>query len=76
MKTHCNQQTFLFQGQCKRNFVAHFNGGNICSDAGGLLLQRTERLTGIIRRFVTFQPNNTACYSYQFHAFGDEYSYR
>ena len=51
MKTHCNQQTFLFQGQSKRNIVAHFNGGNICSDAGGLLLQQTERLTGIIRRF-------------------------
>jgi hypothetical protein len=51
MKTHCNQQTFLFQGQSKRNLVAHFNGGNICSDAGGLLLQQTERLTGIIRRF-------------------------
>jgi hypothetical protein len=51
MKTHCNQQTFLFQGQSKRNLVAHFNGGSICSDAGGLLLQQTERLTGIIRRF-------------------------
>ena len=51
MKTHCNQQTFLFQAQTKRKLVAHFNGGNICSDAGGLLLQQTERLTGIIRRF-------------------------
>jgi hypothetical protein len=51
MKTHCNPQTFLFQAQTKRKLVAHFNGGNICSDAGGLLLQQTERLTGIIRRF-------------------------
>ena len=51
MKTHCNQQTYLFQAQTKRNLVAHFNGGNICSDAGGLLLQQTERLTGIIRGF-------------------------
>jgi len=51
MKTHCNQQTFLFQAQNKRNLVAHFNGGNICSDAGGLLLQQTEGITGIIKGF-------------------------
>jgi hypothetical protein len=31
--------------------VAHFNGGNITSDPGGLLLQQTERTTGIIKRF-------------------------
>jgi len=51
MKTHFNQRTFLFKGQSKRNIVAHFNFGNISSDAGGLLLQQTERLTGIVRRF-------------------------
>ena len=31
--------------------MAHFNGGNICSDAGGLLLRQTEETTGIIRKF-------------------------
>ena len=31
--------------------MAHFDGGNICSDAGGLLLQQTEEATGIIRKF-------------------------
>jgi len=31
--------------------VAHFDGGNICSDAGGLLLRQTEEATGIIRKF-------------------------
>lgn len=51
MKTHCNQKTFLFQTKTKRDLVAHFNGGNICSDAGGLLLQQTEKITGIIRKF-------------------------
>jgi hypothetical protein len=51
MKTHCKQETLLFQTQTKRDLVAHFNGGNICSDAGGLLLQQTERITGIIKRF-------------------------
>jgi hypothetical protein len=51
MKTQCKQETFLFQTQNRRELVAHFNGGNITSDAGGLLLQQTERATGIIKRF-------------------------
>jgi len=32
--------------------VAHFTGGNITSNGGGLLLQQTERNTGIIAQFV------------------------
>ena len=51
MKTHCNQKTFEFQTKNSRKIIAHFNGGNISSDSGGLLLQQTERITGIISRF-------------------------
>jgi len=51
MKTHCKSQAMLFQTKTKREVVAHFNGGNICSDAGGLLLRQTEEATGIIRKF-------------------------
>jgi hypothetical protein len=51
MKTHCKSQALLFQTQTKREVVAHFDGGNICSDAGGLLLRQTEEATGIIRKF-------------------------
>ena len=51
MKTHCNQKTFEFQTKNSRKIVAHFNGGNISSDSGGLLLQQTERITGIISQF-------------------------
>jgi hypothetical protein len=51
MKTHCNQQTFKFQTENTREVVAHFNGGTISSDAGGLLLQQAERATGIIAQF-------------------------
>jgi hypothetical protein len=51
MKTQCKPETFLFQTKNRRDLVAHFNGGNICSDAGGLLLQQTERITGIIKKF-------------------------
>ena len=31
--------------------VGHFDGGDITSDAGGLLLREVEKRTGIIRRF-------------------------
>lgn len=51
MKTHCNQKTFEFQTKNSRKIMAHFNGGNISSDSGGLLLQQTERITGIISQF-------------------------
>jgi hypothetical protein len=37
MKTHCNQKTFDFQTQNSCKIVAHFNGGNITSDAGAAL---------------------------------------
>lgn len=51
MKTHCNQKTLEFQTENSRKIMAHFNGGNISSDSGGLLLQQTERITGIISQF-------------------------
>ncbi len=51
MKTHCNQKTFEFQTENSRKVMAHFNGGNISSDSGGLLLQQTERITSIILQF-------------------------
>jgi hypothetical protein len=51
VKTHCNQKTFEFQTENSREIVAHFNGGNISSDSGGLLLKQTEQVTGIISQF-------------------------
>ena len=51
MKTQCKPEALLFQTQSRRELVAHFDGGNICSDAGGLLLQQTERISGIIKKF-------------------------
>ena len=51
MKAHCNQKTFEFQAENSRKIVAHFNGGNISSDAGGVLLKQTEQATGIITQF-------------------------
>jgi hypothetical protein len=51
MRTQCKSESLLFQTQSKREVVAHFDGGNICSDGGGLLLRQTEYATGIIRKF-------------------------
>jgi len=51
MITDCNQKIFQFQTQNPRTIVAGFNGGDISSDAGGLLLQQTEQIAGIIKRF-------------------------
>jgi len=51
MKTHCNQKTLEFQTENSRKILAHFNGGNISSDSGGLLLKQTEQVTGIIAQF-------------------------
>ena len=51
MKTQCNENTFPFQSEISREIVAKFDGGTITSDAGGLLLQKIEQLTGIISQF-------------------------
>ena len=53
MKTHRNKKNLSFQTKISRKVVAQFNGGAITSDAGGLLLQQTERLTGIISQFTS-----------------------
>jgi len=56
MTTECTQESFAFHHLGRREVVARFDGGNITSDAGGLLLRETERVTGILRQFA-------ACFS-------------
>ncbi len=51
MSTECNQKAFEFHTLGRREVVAGFDGGRITSDAGGLLLRETERVTGILRQF-------------------------
>ncbi len=48
MFAQCNQQSFGFHPLGRRNVVANFDGGRISSDAGGLLLRETERITASI----------------------------
>ncbi len=56
MSTECNAESLSFHPLGRRDVVARFDGGRITSDAGGLLLRETERLTGILRQF-------SACYT-------------
>jgi hypothetical protein len=49
--TECKTEQYEFHALGGREVVAHFDGGDITSDGGGLLLREVEQRTGIIRRF-------------------------
>src|SRR5215203_7430864 len=51
MTTECNAAYLDFPMLGSRQVLADFDGGDISSDGGALLLRETERLTGIIRQF-------------------------
>lgn len=49
--TQCKPESFEFRTLGRREVVAHFDGGNITTDAGGLMLREVEERTGIVKRF-------------------------
>jgi hypothetical protein len=51
MTTECNPAYLDFPTLGARQVLADFDGGDISSDGGALLLRQTERLTGILRQF-------------------------
>jgi Transposase DDE domain group 1 len=51
MATECNSSYLDFPMVGPRQVLAGFDGGDISSDGGALLLRETERLTGIVRQF-------------------------
>jgi Transposase DDE domain group 1 len=51
MATECNPDYLDFPMLGSRQVLADFDGGDISSDGGALLLREAERLTGIIRQF-------------------------
>jgi hypothetical protein len=51
MTAQCIESSFQFQPLGNRDVVARFDGGDITSDAGGLLLRKVEQRTGIVRQF-------------------------
>lgn len=51
MTTECKQESFGFHALFRRQVRVGFDGGNISSDGGGLLLREAEKRTGIIAQF-------------------------
>src|SRR5512143_1875401 len=51
METPCNSTYLDFPMLGRREILADFDGGDITSEGGALLLRKTEQLTGIIRQF-------------------------
>ena len=51
MPTQCSATQFDFARVGGRGVVASFDGGAITSDAGGVLLQATDRAIGLVDRF-------------------------
>ena len=50
MHTECTTKQLAFHGLGRREVVGRFNGGEISSDGGGLLLREVEQRTHILRR--------------------------
>jgi hypothetical protein len=50
MPTQCNAEQFEFSCVERRQVVAAFDGGTVSSDAGALLLKRTDERIGLIDR--------------------------
>ena len=51
MPTECNPDFFGFQAAGGREVVARFDGGNLSTDAGVLLLADVDRRAGILHEF-------------------------
>jgi hypothetical protein len=53
MPTECSAKLFDFEAVERRAVVAGFDGGDITSNAGALLLGQVDRGLGLVRRFPT-----------------------
>ena len=50
MTTECNETSFAFPAEGRREVIARFDGGAITSDAGGLLLRQTDQRIHLLGR--------------------------
>lgn len=51
MQTECTPRLFEFEAVGRRSVIAGFDGGNITSNAGALLLRQVDRGLGLVDRF-------------------------
>lgn len=50
-QTECNGEQLSFQAVGRRDIVARFDGGQLSSDGGGLLLREVEKRTSLLAQF-------------------------
>src|SRR5204862_6918756 len=50
LMTECKPKPIEFHALGNRDVMAHFDGGDITSDAGGLMLREVEQRTGILKK--------------------------
>lgn len=55
--TECNSQPVVFSSLARRQVVGDFNGGQIVSDAGALLLREVDRKLGLVERLDAAIPD-------------------
>ena len=62
MTAECTRTKLMFQGLDGRDVVGRFDGGEITSDAGGILLREVEQRTRILGRLTARgkSPGNNA----------------
>jgi hypothetical protein len=51
LMTECKPKPYEFHALGSREVTGQFNGGDITSDAGGLMLREVEQRTGILKKF-------------------------
>ena len=51
MQTECTVEQLSFQAVGRREVVAKFDGGQLSSDGGALLLREVDRRLGIVKQF-------------------------
>ena len=51
LMTQCKPEPVEFHALGSREVVGHFDGGDITSDGGGLMLREVEQRTGILKKF-------------------------
>src|SRR5437899_1454575 len=51
LMTECKPKGIEFHALGSREVVGHFDGGDITSDGGGLMLREVEQRTGILKKF-------------------------
>src|SRR5262245_1236004 len=51
LMTECKPKSIEFHALGNREVIAQFDGGDITSDAGGLILREVEQRTGIVKKF-------------------------